>query len=105
LLDGAECRFDPELHDGPDPLTTIEHPEARAAREDVAREVCGSCPVRDACLEYAMRVAPKRGIWAGRTAEEITLLILNRHLLAGGIPRLGKSGYDVRAVTNAKEVA
>ena len=72
--DGAECRFDPELHDGPDPLTTIEHPEARAAREDVAREICEGCPLRDACLEYATRVRPTYGVWAGRTAEEIARL-------------------------------
>lgn len=68
-LSGAECLFDPELHDGPQ--TTIEHPDARAAREDVAREVCASCPVRDACLAYALRVRPRRGVWAGRTADEI----------------------------------
>ncbi len=74
LLDGAECRFDPKLHDGPDPVTTIEHPDARAAREDVAREVCGGCLVRDACLAYALRVRPERGVWAGRTAEEIARL-------------------------------
>lgn len=71
LVDGAECRFDPELHDGPDPATTIEHPDARAAREHVAREVCGGCLVRDTCLSYALRVRPARGVWAGCTAEEI----------------------------------
>lgn len=71
LLDGAECRFDPELHDGPDPVTTIEHPDARAAREDVAREICASCSVRDLCLEYAVRTLPERGVWAGFTADQI----------------------------------
>lgn len=71
LLGGAECRFDPELHDGPDPRTTIEHPDARAAREDVARDVCGGCPVRDTCLAYALRTRPKHGVWAGHTADEI----------------------------------
>lgn len=73
-LAGAECLFDPELHDGPDPLTTIEHPDARAAREDVAREVCASCPARESCREYAARVGPKAGIWAGLTALEIDAL-------------------------------
>jgi WhiB family transcriptional regulator, redox-sensing transcriptional regulator len=70
-LNGAECLVDPELHDGPDPLTTIEHPDARAAREDVAREVCRTCPVRGACLTYAIRVRPDRGVWAGYTTAEI----------------------------------
>lgn len=70
-LTGAECLHDPELHDGPDPRTTIEHPDARAAREDVAKAVCEDCPVRPACLEYALRVRPKHGVWAGLTAEEL----------------------------------
>ena len=70
-LSGAECVFDPELHDGPDPRTTIEPAEDRAAREDVAKEVCASCPVRTMCAEYATRVRPERGVWAGRTAPEL----------------------------------
>jgi WhiB family redox-sensing transcriptional regulator len=74
LRDGAECRFDIELHDGPDPMTEIEHPDARAAREDVAKEICGTCPVRDLCLTYALRTRPTRGVWAGLTIEEIDRL-------------------------------
>ncbi|MGI5225721.1 WhiB family transcriptional regulator [Actinoallomurus sp. CA-142502] len=81
LLDGAECRFDPELHDGPDPLATIERPDARAAREDVAREICQGCPVRDMCLAYAARVRPDHGMWAGHIAEEITRLADSRPYL------------------------
>jgi WhiB family redox-sensing transcriptional regulator len=73
-LSGAECVFDPELHDGPDPVTTIEHPDARAARVDVAKDVCAACPVRDMCLEYATRVRPERGIWAGLTPQDIAHL-------------------------------
>lgn len=69
LADG-ECRFDPELHTGPDAFT-IEPPAERMAREDAAREVCGSCPVWDSCLEYALRTNPKSGIWAGMTARKI----------------------------------
>jgi WhiB family redox-sensing transcriptional regulator len=74
LLDGAECRFDPELHTGPDPLTAVESPDERAAREDVAREVCQSCPVAATCLAYALRAKPERGVWAGFTADQITNL-------------------------------
>jgi hypothetical protein len=70
-LDGAECLFDPELHNGPDPVITVEQPDARAAREDVAMDVCASCPVRAMCLEYAVRTRPNRGVWAGYTAIEI----------------------------------
>jgi WhiB family redox-sensing transcriptional regulator len=70
-LDGAECLFDPELHDGPDPDNRLEHADARIAREDVAKDICATCPVRIGCLEYAIRTKPTRGIWAGVTAEEI----------------------------------
>jgi WhiB family redox-sensing transcriptional regulator len=81
-LSGAECVFDPELHDGPDPRTTIEPAEARAAREDVAKEVCASCPVRAMCSEYATRTRPERGVWAGRTTQEIAALAVTARRVA-----------------------
>jgi WhiB family transcriptional regulator, redox-sensing transcriptional regulator len=74
-LTGAECLHDPELHDGPAPKTSIEPADDRAAREDVAKAICQDCPVRPACLEYALRVRPKRGVWAGLTAEELGRLM------------------------------
>jgi len=42
-LHEAQCLFDPELHDGPS--ATIEAEAARAARVDVAQQVCSACPV------------------------------------------------------------
>jgi len=71
----GECRFDPELHTGPDSFT-IEPAEHRSAREDAAREVCEDCPVWDLCLDYALRLPklPAGGIWAGYTAREIATL-------------------------------
>jgi hypothetical protein len=71
-LNGAECLVDPELHEGP--AGGVEPGEVRAAREDVAREVCAACPVRDACLEYALRTGSESGVWAGLTADEIAVL-------------------------------
>lgn len=72
LADG-ECRFDPELHTGPDAFT-IEPPIERMAREDAARDVCETCPVWDSCLEYALRTNPKSGVWAGMSANEVRAL-------------------------------
>jgi WhiB family redox-sensing transcriptional regulator len=71
----GECRFDPELHTGPDSFT-IEPPAERMAREDAARQVCEDCPVWDLCLEFALRLPtlPKGGIWAGHTARELAAL-------------------------------
>jgi WhiB family redox-sensing transcriptional regulator len=71
----GECRFDPDLHTGPDSFM-IEPAAERMVREDVAREVCEGCPVWDVCLDYALRLPslPKGGIWAGYTANEIAAL-------------------------------
>jgi Transcription factor WhiB len=69
------CVCDPELFTGPaDIEPEDEPPKDRAARVAVAREVCASCPVRLACLAYALRTRPAAGVWAGCTAEEIASL-------------------------------
>ena len=68
---GAQCRFDPDLHTVPE---TDESPDERAAREQVAVEVCKSCPLRGACFELALRTRPKYGVWAGFTAAELAAL-------------------------------
>lgn len=68
---GAQCRFDPNLHTGPDAEET---PDERAARELVAKQVCESCPLRGTCLDLAMRVRPEYGVWAGFTAAELATL-------------------------------
>ena len=35
-----------------------------------ARQVCMPCPVRTACLEWALNVGIEHGIWGGLTEEE-----------------------------------
>ncbi|GGT58192.1 WhiB family transcriptional regulator [Actinomadura citrea] len=70
-ITGAQCRFDPDLHTGPD---GDESPDERAARELVAAEVCQTCPLRGACLELATRVRPEYGVWAGLTPAELAAL-------------------------------
>ncbi|MEU9888063.1 WhiB family transcriptional regulator [Sphaerisporangium sp. NPDC051011] len=71
LGEGAGCVYDPQLHTGP---AHAETPAQRAARVQVAREVCEDCPVRALCLPYALAAAPDTGVWAGRTTAEITAL-------------------------------
>lgn len=67
-LVGVQCRFDPDLHTGPD---AEESPEERAARELVAAEVCESCPLRAECLEAAVQLRPEYGVWAGFTSVQL----------------------------------
>ncbi|WP_283139729.1 WhiB family transcriptional regulator [Rhizohabitans arisaemae] len=68
LAKSGECRYDRDLHAGPD---HSESKPERDARVQVAREVCDLCPVRALCLDYAMAVRPADGVWAGFTADEI----------------------------------
>lgn len=35
-----------------------------------ARTICGTCPVRDACLEYAIRNGITHGIWGGLSPRQ-----------------------------------
>ncbi|GAA0594784.1 WhiB family transcriptional regulator [Actinomadura livida] len=84
-LSGAECLFDPDLHEGP--ADTIELPAERDARETVAKEVCASCPVLDECQTYTACTAPKTGVWAATTPTERTSL----HTMSDGSPLGGRA--------------
>lgn len=69
------CLCDPELFTGPAGIEPEDEPaDEMAARIAVAREVCAACPVRLACLAYALRTRPTAGVWAGYTAEELAFL-------------------------------
>lgn len=35
-----------------------------------AKRVCDSCPVRDACLDWAMESGEDFGVWGGLTEDE-----------------------------------
>lgn len=61
---------DAELFTGPD-LFEPEPDDQRQAREAKARDVCGGCPARAACLAYALAALPEAGVWAGLTADEL----------------------------------
>lgn len=71
------CRdTDPEVFFHPD----RERGPARDARDRRAKEICAGCPVREQCLEHALRVPEPYGVWGGLTAEE-------RQELTGGRTR------------------
>ena len=52
------------------PPTTPERRDDREAREAQAKAICAECPVREDCLEYALRVREPHGIWGGLTEAE-----------------------------------
>ena len=58
--DHAACRgIDPDL------FYPVSDEEA-----DPAKEICGLCPVRTACLEHALAGRERDGVWGGATERE-----------------------------------
>lgn len=56
-------------------------PRRGVSRDNVsAKELCDRCPVREECLEYALRTGQLYGIWGGMTERE-------RRVLRRGLPR------------------
>jgi WhiB family redox-sensing transcriptional regulator len=43
-----------------------------------AKVICAECPVREPCLEYALTVREKHGVWGGRTERERRRLVRQR---------------------------
>ena len=37
---------------------------------DVARKICAECPVKSACLEYALENRIDHGVWGGTSERE-----------------------------------
>lgn len=54
----------------------------RGASTREAKEVCRACPVREACLEYALAEGEKFGIWGGLSERERRRIRRQRRLAA-----------------------
>ncbi|MFB7668243.1 WhiB family transcriptional regulator [Kitasatospora sp. NPDC056138] len=48
-------------------------------RDAAAKTVCARCPVRAACLQYALEAREPYGVWGGLTVEERRALRSRRH--------------------------
>jgi hypothetical protein len=77
------CTGQPELFFGPD-VFDDEPPAEHAVRVDAARKVCASCPVRLACLAYALKTRPETGVWGGHDADAGELTYLARAAARAG---------------------
>jgi len=64
--DSARCRGQDELFFHP----TGERDPARTAREDAARQLCRSCPVRRECARHALTMREPYGVWGGMSEDE-----------------------------------
>lgn len=49
-------------------------PGCRADREQYATAICAGCPVRLACLAYALRRGEQYGVWGGLTPTQLNAL-------------------------------
>jgi WhiB family redox-sensing transcriptional regulator len=56
-------------------------PDSDAA-SDEAKSICGICIVRAACLEHAIAVREKDGVWGGATERERRRIIRQRRRTA-----------------------
>ncbi len=54
------------------------YPEGDEEPGDEAKAICDTCPVREACLEYAVSSREKIGVWGGYTARERRRLVRQR---------------------------
>ena len=57
------------------PPAHAERKEERIAREQAAKEICRPCPVRQECLDYAIRIREAHGIWGGLSEAERKAII------------------------------
>ncbi|MEY2468459.1 MAG: WhiB family transcriptional regulator, redox-sensing transcriptional regulator [Actinomycetota bacterium] len=49
---------------------------------EAAKAVCDACPVREACLEFALAAREREGVWGGATERERRRIIRQRRKTA-----------------------
>ena len=49
---------------------------------EVARRICATCPVKEPCLEYALRNRIDHGVWGGASERERRRILRSRRLAA-----------------------
>jgi len=49
---------------------------------EIARRICADCPVKAACLEYALRNGIDHGVWGGTSERERRRIARRRRLAA-----------------------
>ena len=55
----------------------LENKEGRKRREQAAKFLCAQCDVRDECLEFALEIRERYGIWGGKTETERRRILRN----------------------------
>jgi WhiB family redox-sensing transcriptional regulator len=47
-----------------------------------AKAICNACPVREACLEFALAAREREGVWGGATERERRRIVRQRRKTA-----------------------
>ena len=82
----------------------------RGQSAEHARQICASCPVRELCLDYALRHGIVHGIWGGLTERDRRAL-RSRHVSTSrrkrdeAILAAGAAGYSQAAISRAFSLA
>jgi WhiB family transcriptional regulator, redox-sensing transcriptional regulator len=77
--DRAACRnVDPEL------FFPIGNVGPALVQIGQAKQICASCPVRAACLEWALETGQEAGVWGG-TSEDERRVLRSQHLRHLGV--------------------
>jgi WhiB family redox-sensing transcriptional regulator len=59
-----------------------------------ALQICGGCPVKQQCLDFAMRTREQAGIWGGTTPEDRLRVLRTRHRRPARRTRLDLQGLQ-----------
>ena len=59
---------------------TGERGNARKVRENSAKAICASCPVKAACLEHSLAVPEPFGVWGGIGESERAIMLYGRRV-------------------------
>jgi WhiB family redox-sensing transcriptional regulator len=62
------------------PPSHFERKDEKHEREQRAKAICATCPVKQPCLDYAIKIREPHGIWGGLNETERKQLLVQRGL-------------------------
>ncbi|MFD6418460.1 WhiB family transcriptional regulator [Streptomyces sp. NPDC060194] len=71
------------LHEDPELFFPVGQSGPGLSDQQRALAVCAGCPVRAACLEWALEIGRPTGVWGGTTEDDREKLRRRRHAHAG----------------------